>query len=64
MIALAIILGWILLNTWICILIDDQYEWDEKLTLAVCAIFSPMLAIPIGRAIYKALKKRKRGKNK
>lgn len=59
---LAIILGWFLLNTWICILIDDQYAWDEKLTIAVCAIFSPMLAIPIGRAIYKALKKKKRGK--
>ena len=62
MTVLAIILGWFLLNTWICILIDDQYAWDEKLTIAVCAIFSPMLAIPIGRAIYKALKKKKRGK--
>lgn len=62
MTVLAIILGWLLLNTWICILVDDQYAWDEKLTIAVCAIFSPMLAIPIGRAIYKALKKKKRGK--
>ena len=62
MTVLAIILGWLLLNTWLCILIDDQYAWDEKLTFAVCAIFSPMLAIPIGRAIYKALKKR--GKKK
>ena len=62
MIALVIILGWLLLNTWICILIDDQYAWDEKLTIAVCAIFSPMFAIPVGRAIYKAHKKKKRGK--
>ena len=62
MTVLAIILGWFLFNTWICLLIDDQYAWDEKLTIAVCAIFSPMLAIPIGRAIYKALKKKKRGK--
>ena len=62
MIALVIILGWLLLNTWICILIDDQYALDEKLTIAVCAIFSPMFAIPIGRAIYKAHKKKKRGK--
>ena len=62
MTVLAILFGWFLLNTWICILVDDQYAWDEKLTFAVCAIFSPMLAIPIGRAIYKALKKKKRGK--
>jgi hypothetical protein len=62
MTVLAIILGWLLLNTWLCILIDDWYDWGEKLTLAVCAIGCPFIFIPIGRFIYKCVKKIKNAK--
>jgi hypothetical protein len=68
MIIAVIVLAWLLVNTWLTILITvidgvGVSYWDEFFTLLLCAVITPWLCLLISegvRKIRRAKRKRKR----
>lgn len=61
MLALIIILAWLLINTWLTLLIcfangDMLSEWDELGMIAICAVISPFTILALKSIIYKIKK--------
>lgn len=62
-----IILAWILINTWSCLVIitlDKEFRWDELAEIFVCSIISPFVFLGTQAIIRKIIKKIKSRRNK
>ena len=66
MIIAVIVLAWLLISTWITLIVvgvDEGYKGDEWAGIIVACLFSPIMVFII-RPIVLAIKKAKKGKKK
>ena len=65
MIIAVIVLAWLLVNTWLTILITvidgvGMSDWDEFFTLLLCAVITPWLCLLISEGVRKVRRARRK----